>query len=98
MREHSQCSEGRRETKRDTSRPASRPPGCDPRGRPAYHLNRSAARPHCSWEERTMATTASGPTDRMKALVQDGSGSADVLHLREIEMPAITDDGVLVKV
>lgn len=35
---------------------------------------------------------------RMKALVQDGSGSADVLHLREIETPAVTDDRVLVKV
>jgi NADPH:quinone reductase-like Zn-dependent oxidoreductase len=45
-----------------------------------------------------MVATASGPTDRMKALVQDGSGSADVLHLREIETPSVTDDGVLVKV
>ena len=45
-----------------------------------------------------MVPTASGPTDRMKALVQDGSGSADVLHLREIETPIVTDDGVLVKV
>jgi NADPH:quinone reductase-like Zn-dependent oxidoreductase len=34
----------------------------------------------------------------MKALVQDGSGSADVLHLREIEPPRITDDRVLVRV
>jgi NADPH:quinone reductase-like Zn-dependent oxidoreductase len=34
----------------------------------------------------------------MKALVQEGSGSADVLHLREIAPPAITDDRVLVKV
>jgi NADPH:quinone reductase-like Zn-dependent oxidoreductase len=34
----------------------------------------------------------------MTALVQDGSGSADVLHLREIGMPAVTDDRVLVKV
>lgn len=38
------------------------------------------------------------PTDTMKALVQDGSGSADVLHLREIETPAVSDDGVLVEV
>jgi len=45
-----------------------------------------------------MVATASGPTDRMKALVQDGSGSADVLHLREVETPTVTDDGVLVKV
>jgi NADPH:quinone reductase-like Zn-dependent oxidoreductase len=34
----------------------------------------------------------------MKALVQDGSGSADVLHVREIETPTVTDDSVLVKV
>ena len=34
----------------------------------------------------------------MKALVQDGSGSADVLHLREIGTPAVADDRVLVKV
>jgi NADPH:quinone reductase-like Zn-dependent oxidoreductase len=34
----------------------------------------------------------------MKALVQDGSGSADVFHLREIEPPPVTDDRVLVKV
>jgi NADPH:quinone reductase-like Zn-dependent oxidoreductase len=34
----------------------------------------------------------------MQALVQEGSGSADVLHLREIAPPAITDDQVLVKV
>jgi NADPH:quinone reductase-like Zn-dependent oxidoreductase len=34
----------------------------------------------------------------MKAMVQEGSGSADVLHLREIAAPLITDDGVVVKV
>jgi NADPH:quinone reductase-like Zn-dependent oxidoreductase len=34
----------------------------------------------------------------MKALVQEGTGSADVLHLREIERPAITDDRVLIRV
>jgi len=34
----------------------------------------------------------------MKALVQEGSGSADVLHLREIDVPALDDDHVLVKV
>ena len=34
----------------------------------------------------------------MKALVQEGVGSADVLHLREIAAPVITDDRVLVKV
>ena len=34
----------------------------------------------------------------MQALVQEGSGSADVLHLREVAAPTITDDQVLVKV
>jgi NADPH:quinone reductase-like Zn-dependent oxidoreductase len=34
----------------------------------------------------------------MRALVQDGSGSAEVLHLREIETPIISDEGVLVRV
>ncbi len=43
------------------------------------------------------ATTAQRP-DRMDALVQDGSGSADVLHLRKIEVPVVTDDRVLVRV
>lgn len=34
----------------------------------------------------------------MKAIVQEGYGSADVLHLREIDRPAVTDDLVLVRV
>ena len=34
----------------------------------------------------------------MKAIVQDGYGSPDTLKLREIEMPACGDDGVLVEV
>ena len=34
----------------------------------------------------------------MKAMVQDGYGSPDVLKLREIEMPVVGDDGVLVRV
>jgi|SRR6185295_3387445 len=34
----------------------------------------------------------------MKALVQEGYGSADVLHLREIARPAVPDGGVLVRV
>jgi len=45
-----------------------------------------------------MVAIASASVTRMKALVQDGSGSADVLHLREIAAPAVADDGVLVKV
>ncbi|MBI3447881.1 MAG: NAD(P)-dependent alcohol dehydrogenase [Acidobacteria bacterium] len=34
----------------------------------------------------------------MKAIVQEGYGSADVFKLREIERPVVADDGVLVKV
>jgi NADPH:quinone reductase-like Zn-dependent oxidoreductase len=34
----------------------------------------------------------------MNALVQEGSGSADVLHLREVAAPTVTEDRVLVKV
>lgn len=34
----------------------------------------------------------------MKALVQDGAGSADVLHLRDLAVPAVADDRALVKV
>jgi NADPH:quinone reductase-like Zn-dependent oxidoreductase len=36
--------------------------------------------------------------ETMKAIVQEGSGTADVLHLREIDKPVITDDEVLVRV
>jgi NADPH:quinone reductase-like Zn-dependent oxidoreductase len=34
----------------------------------------------------------------MKAIVRDTYGSPDVLKLREIEKPELTDDGVLVRV
>jgi NADPH:quinone reductase-like Zn-dependent oxidoreductase len=34
----------------------------------------------------------------MKAIVQEGVGSADVLYLRELEKPAVGDDTVLVRV
>jgi NADPH:quinone reductase-like Zn-dependent oxidoreductase len=34
----------------------------------------------------------------MKAIVQEGYGSADALDLREIDTPAVPDDGVLVRV
>ena len=34
----------------------------------------------------------------MKAIVQTGYGSPDVLQLREIELPQIDDDGVLVRI
>src|SRR5262245_11367755 len=59
-----------------------------------------------TWNRRGASTFLAGGTmvvsasesARMKALVQEGSGSADVLHLREIAAPTITDDRVLVKV
>ena len=44
------------------------------------------------------ATVAAHPREKMKAIVQDGSGSADVLQLREIDRPVVTDDRVLVRV
>ena len=34
----------------------------------------------------------------MKAIVQEGYGSVDVLKLREVPLPAVADDGVLVRV
>ncbi len=34
----------------------------------------------------------------MKAVVQEGTGSADVLHLREVEKPTLADDRVLIRV
>ena len=44
------------------------------------------------------AIATSQTSTTMKALVQEGTGSADVLHLREIERPTITDDRVLIRV
>ena len=44
-----------------------------------------------------IATQQSGVAT-MKAIVQEGSGSADVLHLREIERPVVSDGRVLVRV
>src|SRR6266705_206046 len=35
---------------------------------------------------------------KMKAIVQDGYGSADVLQLRDIDKPVVTEGGVLVRV
>jgi len=49
-------------------------------------------------EPSKIVAIASKSTPKMKALVQEGSGSADVLHLREIESPVVTDDRVVVKV
>lgn len=45
-----------------------------------------------------MAAIASGTPGTMKALVQEGSGSADVLQLRDVAIPPVPDDRVLVKV
>lgn len=45
-----------------------------------------------------VAAIATQTTQTMKAIVQEGSGSADVLHVREVERPAITADRVLVRV
>src|SRR5688500_10274324 len=42
--------------------------------------------------------TCPTPGDVMKAIVQEGYGSPDTLKLREVEMPACGDDGVLVAV
>ncbi len=39
-----------------------------------------------------------GEVDAMKAIVQDGYGSADALQLREIERPVVTEGRVLVRV
>jgi len=42
--------------------------------------------------------TAIAAKKTMKAIVQDGYGSADVLRLQEIDKPVVADDGVLVRV
>ena len=36
--------------------------------------------------------------NRMKAIVQDAYGSADVLELRDVDKPVVADDDVLVRV
>jgi NADPH:quinone reductase-like Zn-dependent oxidoreductase len=48
--------------------------------------------------QKKTTTEAPVTTGTMKAIVQEGTGSADVLHLREIEKPALTDKRVLIKV
>jgi NADPH:quinone reductase-like Zn-dependent oxidoreductase len=45
-----------------------------------------------------MAAAAAVQESTMKAIVRDTYGSPDVLELREIEKPELTDDGVLVRV
>jgi NADPH:quinone reductase-like Zn-dependent oxidoreductase len=44
-----------------------------------------------------MADRAADRADTMKALVQEGSGSADVLHVRDIPRPQLTEGRVLVR-
>src|SRR3989449_4619063 len=43
----------------------------------------------------SVAAAEGGP---MKAVVQEGTGSADVLPLREVDRPALADDRVLIRV
>ena len=45
-----------------------------------------------------MTSAIAPPRGKMKAVVQDGYGSPDFLTLREIEVPVVGDDRVLVKV
>jgi NADPH:quinone reductase-like Zn-dependent oxidoreductase len=45
-----------------------------------------------------MLRSLEGAVSAMKALVQEGDGSADVLHLRDVDLPVLTDDRVLVRV
>ncbi|HEY3217992.1 MAG TPA: NAD(P)-dependent alcohol dehydrogenase [Candidatus Limnocylindria bacterium] len=47
---------------------------------------------------KTDHTIAARDGTTMKAIVQEGSGSADVLHLREVEKPVNEDGRVLVRV
>ena len=44
-----------------------------------------------------MAREAADPGDMMKALVQEGSGSADNLHVRDVPRPELTEGRVLVR-
>jgi NADPH:quinone reductase-like Zn-dependent oxidoreductase len=47
---------------------------------------------------RTRETAAVMGGATMRAIVQEGTGSADVLHLRDVEKPALEDGRVLVRV
>ena len=42
--------------------------------------------------------TNAGRATTMRALVQEGNGTADVLHFREVDVPQIGDSGVLLRV
>lgn len=48
--------------------------------------------------DKQASVGATDPGKLMKAIVQDRYGPPDVLELREIERPALADDGVLVRV
>jgi NADPH:quinone reductase-like Zn-dependent oxidoreductase len=45
-----------------------------------------------------MADAPATPATKMRAVVRDAYGSADVLRIEEIPVPELTDDGVLVRV
>src|SRR5437899_1190349 len=72
----------------------------------SFTVERSTAR---AFNGRCDMATRLEPTDgrssvaapeggTMKAVVQEGTGSADVLHLREVDRPTLTDDRVLIRV
>jgi NADPH:quinone reductase-like Zn-dependent oxidoreductase len=45
-----------------------------------------------------MPAPATSKKNKMKAIVQDAYGTADVLEVRDIDLPEIKDDEVLVRV
>src|SRR2546430_6913049 len=55
-----------------------------------------------SWPCQTLQVPATKPRpseeDTMKAIVVQKYGSPDVLELKDVEKPAVEDDGVLVRV
>src|SRR5712691_9251415 len=70
---------------------------------PSYLLHSRARRyaritGRCDMATKLETTDAADEGGTMKAVVQEGTGSADVLHLREVERPELTDDRVLIRV
>src|SRR5712691_277654 len=70
---------------------------------PSYLLHSRARRyaritGRCDMATKLETTDAAAEGGTMKAVVQEGTGSADVLHLREVERPTLTDDRVLIRV
>ena len=49
------------------------------------------------WYENEQLHIAADHGDMMKALVQEGSGSADNLHVRDVPRPELTEGRVLVR-